>query len=105
MLVGLRSLGVQRKLSRPNGVLHHGHALIGAGARFPNCRNFRTRVTALSSPVSFTPPSRFGDASPPTHSPISIGQSPSSFCPFSFVNFGSVRISSKAHTTPAARDS
>ena len=45
----------------------------------------------------------FGEASEPTQSPISIGQSPSCRRPFSSTFLGSVRISSSAHTTPAAR--
>ena len=80
------------------------NALIGAGARLPVLRNARTRVTAVSSPVFPLPPSLFGDASEPTHSPISIGQSPRRGRPFPSVKVGSARISSRAQTTPAARD-
>src|SRR6516165_3589585 len=75
---GARSLGVQEKEFGVKGVPHHGQAFSGAGARL-SCPLLyrRTRPTAVAWSLSPVLPSRFGDASEPTQSPISIGQSPS----------------------------
>src|SRR5829696_9603592 len=79
---GAISFGVQAKEFFVKAVPHHGQALRGAGARLSRPDRYRrTRPTAVVSSASPLPPSRFGEASEPTHKPISIGQSPKSLRP------------------------
>src|SRR6476646_3854036 len=75
ILVGAISLGTHANDCGVKGVPHHGQALSGAGARL-SCPSLyrRTRPTAVVWSASPLPPNRFGEASEPTHRPISIGQ-------------------------------
>src|SRR5690349_13559173 len=93
MLTGAWSFGTHANDCGVNGVPHHGHALSGAGARLSwPVRYRRTRPTAVVWSASPVRPSRLGDASEPTHRPISIRQSPSSDRPLPSTFCGSVRI-------------
>ena len=103
MLVGARSFGTQANDCAVKAVPHQGHALIGAGARLSRSVLYRrTRPTAVVWSASPFPPGQFGEASDPTQSPISIGQSPSTRRPFLSTLAGSVRIRSSADDTRSA---
>src|SRR5260221_11807541 len=101
MLRGALSDGTQAKLSRENGVAHHGQALIGAGASRPSRRKRRTRATAVSLRPSPVLPSQVGDAAAPAHTPKPIGHSPSRRPPSSF-HHGAPRTPAQPPTTPLA---
>src|ERR1035437_1078721 len=94
ILIGARLFGTQANDCAVKGVPHQGHAWSGAGARLAcPVRYRRTGPTAVDWSAFRWPPSWFGEASEPTHSPISIGQSPSCRRPLLLIFLGSVRIS------------
>jgi hypothetical protein len=96
---GVSSLGRSAKESGPNRVSHQGQFSRGIGDGLPlgsalNCRTFVCAESERPSPFF---PKMLGVAAFPTQRPISKGQSPYRFPP-------SRRSSSRAHTSPAARE-
>src|SRR5207249_3292948 len=97
---GLSSSGRSVNDSGLNRVRHHGHSSSGIGEGLPlgSFLNWRTLARAESDRLSPFFPRTFGVAAFPTQSPISNGHTPYRFGASSLSN-------SRAHTSPAARDS
>ena len=97
---GVSSFGCKEKPSGANRRRHQGQLSngIGGGLTSGFALNRRVLARAVSERWSFFRPMRLGVAALPTHRPISNGQ-----LPYRAASFW--RSSSKAQTSPAARES